>query len=88
MNNQTAKKMGELRGRKKDKSMIKLSKRKVRYEAKAEVKAEDKHSWWNFQSEDEQIWLMMKYGWDTPFNPNRVRYEEMEKMYDLEKKQS
>ncbi len=36
MNNKTAKKMGELRGRKKDKVMKKLSKRKVRYTAKKE----------------------------------------------------
>ena len=38
MNNKTAKKMGELRGRKKSKEHIKLSKRKVRYTAKLEAK--------------------------------------------------
>ncbi len=38
MNNNVAKKMGELRGRKKSKSHIKLSKRKVRYQAKKELK--------------------------------------------------
>lgn len=38
MNNKTAKKMGELRGRKKDKYFIKLSTRKVRYSAKKETK--------------------------------------------------
>lgn len=32
MDNQKAKKLGELRGRKKDKSYKKLSKRKVRYD--------------------------------------------------------
>ena len=40
MNNKTAKKMGELRGRKKSKEHQKLSERKVRYSAKKEV--EDK----------------------------------------------
>lgn len=38
MDNKTAKKMGELRGCKKDKSKIKLSKRKVRYAAKKETR--------------------------------------------------
>lgn len=38
MNNNTAKKMGELRGRKKSKAHIKLSKRKVRYQASKEIK--------------------------------------------------
>jgi len=38
MDNKTSKKMGELRGRKKDKSMKKLSKRKVRYSSKKEIK--------------------------------------------------
>jgi len=37
MDNKTAKKMGELRGRKKDKSAKKLSKRKVRYSSKKET---------------------------------------------------
>lgn len=41
MNNKTSKKMGELRGRKKDKSMQKLSKRKVRYTAKKEIQNKD-----------------------------------------------
>ena len=36
MNNSTSKKLGELRGQKKDKSRIKQSKRKVRYTAKKE----------------------------------------------------
>jgi len=40
MNNKTAKKMGELRGRKKDKAMIKLSKRKVRYTKRMDIKDE------------------------------------------------
>jgi hypothetical protein len=38
MNNNLAKKMGELRGRKKSKENIKLSKRKVRYASKTEIK--------------------------------------------------
>lgn len=38
MNNNLAKKMGELRGRKKSKKHQKLSKRKVRYTAKKEIK--------------------------------------------------
>lgn len=37
MNNNLSKKMGELRGRKKDKAFRKLSKRKVRYSAKQEI---------------------------------------------------
>lgn len=40
MNNNTAKKMGELRGRKKSKEHIKLSKRKVRYSSKKDIKNE------------------------------------------------
>ncbi len=42
-------------------------------------------NWWNFKSEYEQIWLMMQYGWDNPFDPKRVKFSEMEKMYNLEK---
>lgn len=38
MNNNLSKKMGELRGRKKSKEYIKLSKRKVRYTSKTEIK--------------------------------------------------
>jgi hypothetical protein len=43
-------------------------------------------SWWNFKSEDDQIWLMMKYGYDTPFDPKRVKVAEMVKMYEAEQR--
>jgi len=42
-------------------------------------------NWWNFQSEDEQIFLMMKYGYSTPFDPKRVKVSEMVAMYKREK---
>lgn len=41
-------------------------------------------SWWNFMNEEDQIWLMMKYGYDNPFDPKRVKSEEMTKIYKLE----
>ena len=41
-------------------------------------------SWWNAKSEDDQIWLMMKYGYHTPFDPKRVKVAEMAKMYYAE----
>lgn len=40
MNNKTANKMGELRGRKKSKEYQKISKRKVRYIAKKEIESD------------------------------------------------
>lgn len=43
--------------------------------------ADVSRSWWNFQSKDDQIWLMMKYGYDDPLNPERVKVDEMVKMY-------
>jgi len=46
--------------------------------------ADVSRSWWNFKNEDDQIWLMMKYGYDTPFDPKRVTIAEIIKMYDAE----
>jgi len=45
-----------------------------------------KNKWWNNLSTDDQMWLMVKYGFNTPFNPNRVISDEINKLYDLEKK--
>ncbi len=53
-----------------------------------EAKPEICRNWWNFKNEDDQIWLMMAHGFDTPFDPKRVKLDEMIKMYDLEHKQS
>ena len=44
----------------------------------------DAVSWWSIKSEDDQIWLMMKHGFDTPFKPKRVTTEEINKLYELE----
>lgn len=46
----------------------------------------DYRKWWNYKSEDEQIWLMMKHGFSNPFDPNRVKISEIEKMYKIEEK--
>ncbi len=43
-------------------------------------------NWWNNMNEDNQIWLMMKYGYLTPFDPKRVKVAEMIKMYEAEHK--
>lgn len=43
-------------------------------------------NWWKFQSEDEQIFLMMKYGYNNPFDPQRVKQDEILKIYQNEKK--
>lgn len=40
--------------------------------------------WWNNLNNDDQMWLMMKYGFDTPFNPNRVTNDQIIKLYNLE----
>jgi len=41
-------------------------------------------NWWKFMNEDNQIWLMMKYGYVYPFDSKRLKLEEMVKMYKLE----
>lgn len=40
-------------------------------------------NWWNSLSTDDQMWIMMKYGFDN-FNPSRVTQEEIVKLYKLE----
>ena len=40
--------------------------------------------WWNFMNKDDQIWLMMKYGYDNPFDPKRLKSDEIIKIYKLE----
>lgn len=45
-----------------------------------EVKHRD---WWNMLSEDDQIWIMMKHGFES-FNPKKVTSEQIEKLYKLE----
>jgi len=40
--------------------------------------------WWNNLSTDDQMWIMMKYGFSDNFNPNRVTQEEVIKLYNLE----
>lgn len=49
-----------------------------------EDKKEKYNSWWKNLSEEDQIWIMMKYGFDNPFNPKRISSEEIEKLYFLE----
>lgn len=44
------------------------------------------NNWWNSLSEDDKIWFMMKYGFDTPFGPKRVKADEIIKLYNLEHK--
>jgi hypothetical protein len=41
-------------------------------------------NWWNSKNEDEQMFLMLKYGYNSPFKPERVKVEEMVKMYNAE----
>ncbi len=43
-------------------------------------------SWWNLKSEDDQIWLMLKYGYGTPVDPKRVKVSDMVKIYEAEHK--
>lgn len=44
----------------------------------------DSNNWWSGLSEDDKIFIMMKYGYDNPFNPNRVTMGEVFKIYKLE----
>ena len=46
-----------------------------------------KNEWWNNLSTDDKMWLMMKYGFDTPFKPSRVTSDEITKLYSSEVKQ-
>ena len=39
--------------------------------------------WWNMQSLDNQIWLLMKHGFEN-FNPKNVKLEQISKLYKLE----
>ena len=40
-------------------------------------------SWWGMLSEDDQIWIMMRYGFET-FKPKNLTSEQIEKLYTLE----
>lgn len=40
--------------------------------------------WWNNLSEEDKIWIMMKYGYENPFDPKRVKNEEIEQIFELE----
>lgn len=44
----------------------------------------DIRNWWTSKGEDDQIWLMMKYGFSTPFDPKRVKTDEIVKIYNSE----
>jgi hypothetical protein len=46
-----------------------------------EEKQKAARNWWNFQTEDEQIWLMMQFGFAGPFNPKKVKIDEMVQMH-------
>lgn len=39
--------------------------------------------WWNNLNIDDQMWIMMKYGFDT-FKPNCVTNDQIIKLYNLE----
>ena len=39
--------------------------------------------WWNKLCKEDQMWIMMKYGFET-FNPNIVTTEQIIKLYNLE----
>lgn len=41
-------------------------------------------TWWGLQNEDDKMWLMMKYGFNNPFKPERLTEEEIFKIYNIE----
>ena len=41
------------------------------------------NDWWNNLSEDEQIWIMMKHGFES-FNPKKVNQNQIKNLYELE----
>ena len=40
-------------------------------------------SWWRVLSEDDQMWIMMKCGFEK-FNPKNVTSEQIQKLYTIE----
>ncbi len=82
---------GNLRGQIKNKVERKLYNKRMRSVGKTADTSDGQLtipdvilSWWNFMNEDDQIWLMMKYGYDNSLSPKRVKREEIIKMYKLE----
>ncbi len=62
-----------------------MQKDKVKKEVTKQLTLEEKQkaarNWWNMQTEDEQIWLMMQFGFAGPFNPKKVKPDEMVQMH-------
>ena len=46
---------------------------------------EDADAWWKKIGHDEQMFMMMKYGFDNPFTPSRVTSEQVKNIYSIEK---
>lgn len=55
-----------------------------RWKVEKAIDESDKINWWNFKTEDDKTWLMMKHGFDTSFDPSRIKNVEKVKLYDLE----
>ena len=44
----------------------------------------DYKGWWGLKNKEDQMWIMMKYGFNTPFDPSRITLHQLEEIYNLE----